>query len=44
MPEQPIFNSGIRDNREYFIEIVENSNLFNHESEKSKIKLMIILD
>lgn len=27
MPEQPIFNSGIRDNREYFIEIVENSNL-----------------
>ncbi|AXU71154.1 TPA: hypothetical protein ACG3R3_001009 [Clostridioides difficile] len=39
MPEQPIFNSGIRDNREYFIEIVENSNLFNHESEKSKNKV-----
>lgn len=39
MPEQPIFNSGIRDNREYFIEIIENSNLFNHESEKSKNKV-----
>lgn len=39
MPEQPIFNSGIRDNREYFIEIVENSKLLNHESEKSKNKV-----
>lgn len=39
MPKQPIFNSGIRDNREYFIEIVENSKLLNHESEKSKNKV-----
>ncbi|MGO0902564.1 hypothetical protein GSQ54_06135 [Clostridioides difficile] len=38
MPEQPVFNSGIRDNKEYFIEIIENSNLLNHESEKSKNK------
>lgn len=38
MPEQPVFNSGIRDNKDYFIEIIENSNLFNHESEKSKNK------
>ncbi|MDB3085028.1 hypothetical protein C4097_10750 [Clostridioides difficile] len=39
MPEQPVFNSGIRDNKEYFIEIIENSNLLNHESEKSKNKV-----
>lgn len=38
MPEQPVFNSGIKDNKEYFIEIIENSNLLNHESEKSKNK------
>lgn len=38
MPEQPVFNSGIRYNKEYFIEIIENSNLLNHESEKSKNK------
>ncbi|KPI54346.1 hypothetical protein KW94_06495 [Clostridioides difficile] len=38
MPEQPVFNSGIRDNKEYFIEIIENSNLLNHESEKLKNK------
>ncbi|MCC0678784.1 hypothetical protein IC218_00755 [Clostridioides sp. ES-S-0005-03] len=39
MPEPPVFNYGIRDNKEYFIEILENSNLFNHESEKSKNKV-----
>lgn len=39
MPEQPVFNSGIRANKEYFIEIIENSNLLNHENEKSKNKV-----